>query len=78
MLKLSDDHRSWRTIRRILQTHTYTTILLPTKNGKLYRIRKAGIPEACQQAIYDVFGINGKDLPAKKTVVLRDSKLATL
>ena len=43
-LRLQGDTRSWETIKRVLSTHCYTTIILPTKNGETHRIRKAGHP----------------------------------
>ena len=45
--------RSWGTIRRVLQTHCYTTSVVPTKGGKTYRLRKAGEPAEMQKAIYE-------------------------
>jgi transposase len=65
-------HQSWETIKRLLQTHCYTTILLPTKGGKLYRVRKAGQPEECQAAIYRNLRIEWGDLPCTKVVVERE------
>ncbi len=68
-LEAAGDHRSWETIRRILQTHAYTTILLPTQAGKLYRIRRAGQPEEGQKAIYKILGVDWRPLPQFTTVV---------
>ena len=63
------DNRSWFTIKKILQTHCYTTMILPTKTGKTYRLRKVGVAEQCQREIYEKFNINIKNLPQTKTVV---------
>jgi len=63
------DNRSWETIRRVLRTHCYATVVLPTNKGVIHRIRKPGRPEECQLAIYDMFGINLKKLPKSKNVV---------
>ncbi len=52
-LRLTGDNRSWQTIRQVLETHCYTAIIMPTVSGHLYRLRKPGIPEECQQQIYD-------------------------
>jgi len=68
-LKLAGDDRCWFTIRQILQTHAYTTIMMPTADGKLYRLRKAGQPEECQREIYQRIGINTRGLPTAKNVV---------
>ena len=63
------ENRSWETLRGILQTHCYTTILLPTKGGQTYRIRKAGQPEESQKTIYRALGIRWDQLPQTKVVV---------
>ena len=62
------DHRSWGTIRRIMQTHCYTTIVLPTKGGNLYRIRKAGEPDELQKVIYHSLKVDWRQLPQTKMV----------
>lgn len=63
------ENRSWETLRRILQTHCYTTILLPTKGGQTYRVRKAGQPEESQKSLYRALGIQWDNLPMTKVVV---------
>lgn len=63
------DHRRWQTIRRVLQTHCYTTIVVPTKGGKTYRLRKAGEPEELQKNIYEKLGVNWEQLPQTKLEV---------
>ena len=65
-LRDQGDHRSWGTIRRIMQTHCYTTIVLPTKGGKLYRIRKAGEPDELQKVIYQGLQVDWQSLPQTK------------
>lgn len=67
--KQRDDHRSWTTIRRILSTHSYSTITVPTKLNQIHRIRKAGLPDEAQKDIYRYLGIEWKNLP-KSHVVL--------
>ncbi|HPB30336.1 MAG TPA: IS1634 family transposase [Candidatus Sumerlaeota bacterium] len=64
-LETSGDTRSWETIKRILSTHCYTTIHVPTKGEGTYRIRKAGKPDETQKGIYNALGINWKNLPGK-------------
>ncbi|MFZ4398144.1 MAG: IS1634 family transposase, partial [Kiritimatiellia bacterium] len=49
-LEQEGDNRNWETLKGILRTHSYTTILLPTRSGQTHRIRKAGQPEECQKA----------------------------
>lgn len=68
-LSLNSDTRNWLTIRRILQTHCYTTILMPTSDGKLYRLRRPGEPEACQQDIYRQFNLSTARLPRTEALV---------
>lgn len=61
------DHRSWSTLRRVLGTHCYTTIVLPTTEGKVHRLRVPGDPDQAQAKIYTALGINWKDLPRYHT-----------
>jgi transposase len=74
-LKDAGDPRSWGTIRRVLQTHCYTTIVVPTKGGKTYRLRKAGQPEEMQKAIYEKLKINWASLPQTRLEVTEASIL---
>ncbi|NLB55963.1 MAG: IS1634 family transposase [Lentisphaerae bacterium] len=75
-LEQKEDTRSWETIKRIMSTHCYTTILLPTKDGLTHRIRKAGQPEECQKEIYQALGIEWRNLPSHRTTVGDNSKIA--
>ena len=68
-LRESGDNRRWKTIRRVLQTHCYTTIVVPTKGGKTYRIRKAGEPEELQKSIYEKLDVKWDRLPETKLEV---------
>jgi hypothetical protein len=68
-LRESGDNRRWGTIRRVLQTHCYTTIVVPTKGGKTYRLRKAGVPEELQKAIDEKLNVNWDGLPQTKLEV---------
>jgi len=61
------DHRRWGTLRRVLGTHCYTTIVLPTTAGKVHRLRVPGDPDQAQTQIYTALGINWKDLPRYHT-----------
>ena len=69
--------RSWKTIKRVLQTHAYATLIIPTKRGRIHRIRKAGIPEEAQKAIYKIFGIDWNQLQVTKTIIPQNG-VATL
>ena len=65
-LEQKGDHRDWPTLRRVLQTHGYATVSLPTRNGTVLHVRRPGTPESCHQQIYEKFGINWKELPTQK------------
>ena len=68
-LEQQNDNRNWESLKRILGTHCYTTIMLPTQGGQTHRIRKAGQPEECQKAIYQALGISWDRLPCHRSVV---------
>jgi hypothetical protein len=68
-LRESGDNRRWGTLRRVLQTHCYTTIVVPTKGGKTYRLRKAGEPEELQKSIYAKLDVKWDRLPETKLEV---------
>jgi transposase len=62
VLRQNGDTRRWSTIRRILQTHCYTTIVCPSDN-EVHRIRVAGEPEVMHKQIYNTLGVDWKNLP---------------
>lgn len=62
-LECADDHRRWQSVNRILATHAYTTIVLPTTQSGTTRIRKAGKPEESQKRLYETWGIDWQALP---------------
>ena len=68
-LEQEGDNRNWETLKGVLRTHCYTTILLPTRSGQTHRIRKAGQPEECQKAIYRHLGIAWDSLPRNRSVI---------
>ncbi len=68
-LEQEGDNRNWETLKCVLRTHCYTTILLPTRSGQTHRIRKAGQPEECQKAIYRNLGIAWDSLPRTRSVI---------
>jgi transposase len=45
-------HTSWATVRKTLSTHQVATIVLPTDNGKVLRIRKGMTPEPVHVELY--------------------------
>jgi transposase len=61
-LDQAGDNRDWVTIRRLLSTHCYATLIVPCEEGAVYHIRKPGRPELQQQQIYRTFGVNTSNL----------------
>src|ERR1035441_1709194 len=47
-----DVHTSWWTLRQQLSTHQVVTVVLPTGDGKILKIRKATTPETVHTQIY--------------------------
>jgi len=74
-LEHEGDTRSWETIKRVLKTHAYTTIVIPEIGGGIHRIRKAGTPDERQKVIYNTLGINWKKLPAWHVHITKPAKL---
>jgi len=59
-LRLSADTRDWKTLRRLLSTHSLVTTVLPLQTGQVLRVRKPSLPDAEQKLIYDKLGIDWK------------------
>ena len=45
-------HTSWSTLRQQLSTHQVVTVVLPTTDGTILKIRKATTPEPGHREIY--------------------------
>ncbi|MCP4399327.1 MAG: IS1634 family transposase [bacterium] len=58
----------WATIKRVVSTHQYSTIQLPTVGGSVINIRKPGIPEGIHQEIYNKLGVDYTRIPIQKIV----------
>jgi hypothetical protein len=65
-LEQKGDPRDWPTVRRVLETHGYATVSVPTRSGTVVHLRRPGAPDSCQQEIYAKFGMDWKKLPTKK------------
>ena len=65
-LEQAGDHRSWDTLCRIVCTHAYCTIVVPTLDGGTHRIRRAGQPDPIQRELYSRLGIDWTNLPTTK------------
>ncbi|HXF29056.1 MAG TPA: IS1634 family transposase [Chlamydiales bacterium] len=68
-LQQRNDTRSWPTIRRLLQTHAYTTIVAPSKDGKIHHVRVASAPDDEQQKIYASLQVKLEKLPRFHSVI---------
>jgi len=68
-LSQQGDNRSWATLVRILRSHQYCTVVLPTVEGPVINLRRAGIPDLEQKEIYRKLGIDLKILPMTKVVI---------
>jgi len=58
---------SWKTIKRLVSTHTYATIQVPIVDKTTVNLRKPGAVEGIHEKIYRKLGVNYKDLPTLKT-----------
>jgi len=65
-LRQHGDRSRWATIKRVVSTHRYSTIQLPTVAGPVLNIRKPGIPEGIHREIYNKLGVDYTRLPTKK------------
>ncbi|MCD6225234.1 MAG: hypothetical protein J7K32_06915 [Deltaproteobacteria bacterium] len=66
-LRQKGDYSRWVTIKRLVSTHNYSMIQLPTTKGTVINVSKPGIPEAVHIDVYDKLGVDYKNLPIKKT-----------
>lgn len=74
-LSRTGDRRSWFTLRQILQTHQYATVVIPTRDGITHLLRKPGEPEECHRQIYRHFNISVATLPERRTETNRRNKM---
>ena len=59
---------SWRTVKRIVSSHDYTTITLPTTSGPVIHLRKPGIPEQVHLELYEKLEVDYKKLETRKII----------
>jgi transposase len=59
-------HTSWSTLRQQLATRQVVTVVLPTAQGALLKIRKATKPEPEHRLIYEVLGIPADVMAPRK------------
>lgn len=60
-------HTSWGTLRGQLRTHEVITVVLPTRDGRVLKIRKGTIPEPIHKEIYSTLGIPAEIMRPVKT-----------
>ena len=60
-------HTSWATLREQLSTHHVVTVVLPSTNGQILRIRKPSTPEAIHREIYGTLQIPSEVMKPVKT-----------
>jgi transposase len=64
------DRRDWKTIRRLLATHSVVTTRLPLKDGRVIYTRKPSRPDAEQEQVYRKLGLDWRAaFPAVRTEV---------
>jgi transposase len=62
-----DIHTSWWTLRQQLSTHQVVTVVLPTADGRMLKIRKATTPEPVHKEIYTTLQIPMEVMKPVKT-----------
>jgi transposase len=62
-------HTSWATLRQQLSTHQVVTVVLPTTDGQILRLRKGSTPEAGHREIYRTLQIPHEVMKPVKTWV---------
>jgi transposase len=60
-------HTSWWTLRQQLRTHEVITVVLPTTDGRILKIRKGSIPEPVHRQIYTTLRIPLEVMKPRKT-----------
>jgi hypothetical protein len=60
-------HTSWASVRDALQTHQVATIVLPTDDGSVLRIRKDSTPEPEHKELYRLLGMSETIMRPKKS-----------
>jgi hypothetical protein len=59
-LRPTGESRDWKTLRRLLSTHSLVTTALPLKDGRVLRIRKPSQPDPEQSLLYQKLRIDWK------------------
>jgi len=60
-------HTSWPTVRDTLKSHHICTVVLPTDDGSVLRIRKTATPEPDVHDLYRTLGIASQIISPRHT-----------
>jgi hypothetical protein len=60
-------HTSWATVRDVLATHEVATIVLPTDQDGVLRIRRSATPEQNHRVLYEALGVPSEIIRPVKT-----------
>jgi len=60
-------HTSWATVRDLLATHQIATIVLPTGQNGVLRIRRSATPEPDHRVLYEALGVPTEIIRSVKT-----------
>ena len=60
-------HTSWATVRDTLATHEISTIVLPTDNGAILKVRKGSVPEPEQMELYRQLDVPAELIRPRRT-----------
>jgi hypothetical protein len=58
---------SWASVRDALASHQILTVVLPTQDGSVLRIRKASTPERAQRHLYAALGLPSEIITPRRT-----------
>lgn len=67
--ELSDKgvYTSFSAVREQLKTHRVSTVVLPTADGRLLKIREPATPEPRHRELYRLLDVRGQVIPLRKT-----------
>lgn len=66
-LQRQEIHTSWATVRDLLATHQIATIVLPTGQNGVLRIRRSATPEPDHRVLYEALGVPTEIIRPVKT-----------
>jgi transposase len=66
-LQRQEIHTSWATVRDLLATHQIATIILPTGQNGVLRIRRSATPEPDHRVLYEALGVPTEIIRPVKT-----------